>query len=164
MKGVTSFACVAVAVLCFSACMESDNGLAKALYRSAEAAIMNGDQAVRVSQVTQFDWDKLFIYGPYTSVDRIYTQLGYQWPDAERTGIEYSETEFLLVFVKDGKVVAHSKFSRSLGDWEDLERGNEFTKETAVFAVKHGTDTASKRLLFRPKRESNPPRAFLSKR
>jgi len=142
---------VVAAMLSFSGCGEAENSFVEALHRSGEAALKTSNAVVSVSSVTRFQWEKLFIFGPYTSVDQIHAQLGYRWAEAQGTHIDSSETFYLLVFTKAGKVVQHYKFPRSLGDFENLEAGNEFSRETAAFEIGRTADASSERLRFIPK-------------
>src|SRR5690348_5682657 len=98
------------------ACAKSDSGLIKAFERSAQAANTSTNAVITVSALTDFQWDNLFVFGPYTTVEKIQSQLGYRWADAEKTHINLSDTFSLLVFVKDGKVVRYFKLPRTIGD------------------------------------------------
>ena len=151
LGALVRFLSAVAAMFCFAGCGKAENSFVKALHRSGEAALTATNAAVNVPSVTQFEWETLFIFSPYTPVDRIHTQLGYKWEEAQRTHIDSSETFYLLVFTKSGKVVQHYKFPRTLGDFQNLEDGNTFSKETATFEVKRATDTSSKRLIFTPK-------------
>lgn len=142
----------AVAMVFYLAgCGKVESSFVKKLHRSGKAALTATDAVISVPLITQFEWDTLFIFSPYTSINQIHTQLGYKWEEAERTGIDWSETFYLLVFTKDGKVVRYYKFPRTLGDFQNLEGGNVFSKEMAIFEVKRATDMSSKRLIFSAK-------------
>jgi hypothetical protein len=121
-----------VVALGLFACAKSESGFAGAIERSARAAAATTNPTVTISAVTDFAWDKLFIFGPYTPVDRIHAQLGFKWSEAEKTHIDSSDTFYLLVFVKSSNVVRHVKLPRTVGDFQGLESQN-------VFA--HGSDT-----------------------
>lgn len=148
---VHSLSAVAI-VFYIAGCGRGESSFVKKLHRSGEAALAATDTAINVPLITQFEWDTLFIFSPYTSINQIQTQLGYKWEEAERTGIDWTETFYLLVFTKDGKVVRHYKFPRTLGDFQNTEGANAFTKEMAIFEVKRDAGMSSKRLIFSPKR------------
>lgn len=55
--------------------------------------------------MTQFDWDKLYIFPPYTSVERLKNTLPF-WSDYHLySTIPISETYSLFVFVKNDHVI-----------------------------------------------------------
>jgi len=138
------------AVMCFGVCgcAKSDRSLITTLEQSARAAITNSNQVVKVSDVTDFKWDKLFIFQPYTPIDRINSRLGFRWIDPERVTLSVPETAYLLVFVKDGQVVRRIEFPRSVGDFSSLEAQEAFIYGRDIFDVKFvQTDTAN-RLCF----------------
>jgi hypothetical protein len=115
--------------------VKSDSGFVKALEQSARAATATTNPIVTVSAVTNFAWDKLFIYGPYTPVDRIHAQLGFKWSEAQKTHIDSSDTFYLLVFVKSSNVVRHVKLPRTVGEFQGLESKNEFAYGSDTFKV-----------------------------
>lgn len=116
-------------------CSYSSNDLLTK-FRNAALKSKNGDHsAVFISLSTDFEWDTLFVFGPYTPVQDIHAQLGYNWVEAEGTGIQSSETFYLLVFMKDGKVIKHCKWSRLNGDFKGLEIRNKFQRGNDAFEV-----------------------------
>jgi hypothetical protein len=122
------------------------------LYQGAYTAEKSfSGTGIKIAGYTKFQWDKLFIFGPYTPVDRIHTQLGYAWKGASKTHIETSETFSLLVFVEKARVTRYFICPRYL-DFEGLDRGNEFSPANAIFYVKRMKgDSKSNRLLLKPR-------------
>jgi hypothetical protein len=77
-----------------------------------------GDGAiVDFTQITPFAWDRFYVFGPYTSPERINEQLGFNWDGAKKTSIELNNGVNLVVFVKDAQVVYWFEHPRN----EDLE-------------------------------------------
>jgi len=136
------------------ACAKSGSGFIKAIEHSAQAATASTNPIVTISAATDFEWDKLFIFAPYTSVDKIHEQLGYKWNEAEKTHIDSSEFH-LLVFVKNGKVVRHFRVSRRI-DFQNLEAGNVFTPGDDTFEVKSVGAGETTRLNLFPKHKGQP--------
>jgi hypothetical protein len=62
--------------------------------------------------LTDFEWDALYLFGPYTPLDKISKILGtkYRGPNS----IEYSDGINLLVFMKNGEVVQYAEIGRSI--------------------------------------------------
>lgn len=145
---VLLLACILSGVFAWTTC---SRGFVQSLESSAEAAAARSNNVVNISALTDFRWDTLYIYHPYTGVDEIHAQLGYKWADAQTTGIDLSETFYLFVFVRDGKVVRHYKFSRRIGDFEDLDGHNSFKPEDAEFEVIEVNKDGVTRLRLIPK-------------
>jgi len=146
---------VALSAFGFFGCAKSNSGFVSRLERSALSAKGSGDSTVTISAVTDFAWDKLFIFAPYTPVAKIETELGYKWAEAEGTAIQSSDTFYLLVFTKNEKVVNFFKFPRTIGDFQNLEAGNVFPYGGDAFEVKPST-VESKRLILTAKHKEQP--------
>ena len=80
-------------------------------------------------------WDRVYIFQPYTPRQAIYEALGFQWPDAERTSIEYGHGLNLVVFVKGMEVVAWFEHPRNRGDLVDLANMAGYSENQARFVV-----------------------------
>ena len=134
-----TFVCVALVGMAvfagLSVCAKSDRFI-KSFERSAQAAVGSTNPVLTISSVTEFQWDKLFIFGPYTPEKKIHEQLGYNWAEAEKTHIDSSDTFHLLVFVNNGKVVRYFKLPRTIGDFQGIETYNVFTPGNDEFEVK----------------------------
>ncbi len=155
MKTLWFFIAVAVTGGLF-ACAKSGSGFVKAIERSAQIASTSTNPVVTVSQLTDFQWDKLFVFGPYTPVQKIHAQLGYTWTDAEKTHIDSLDTFNLFVFVKDGKVVRYFKLPRAIGDFQALEARNVFTPGNDIFEVKSVKVGNVTRFNFWAKQQNQP--------
>jgi hypothetical protein len=81
------------------------------------------------------DWQRLYIFGPYTPYERIHEALGFHWPDAERTSIEYNDGVNLVVFVKGGEVVGWLEHPRGRGDLVDVANEVGYARDEARFVV-----------------------------
>jgi hypothetical protein len=87
--------------------------------------------------VTDFDWDRFHVFGPYMSNDSVDRRLGFDWGKAENSDYRMQEGGSLLVFVRDGDVVHAFDQPDTDGDFACL--GNEpLVPEQAVLRVKHG--------------------------
>jgi hypothetical protein len=65
---------------------------------------------VKVAELTDFKWEKLYTFGPYTPQEDVDRALRFAWPDYDSTGLNVSDQFSLLVFVAEGKVVRVSKY------------------------------------------------------
>jgi hypothetical protein len=92
----------------------------------------------RLAHVTDFEWDRFYAFGGYTSARQIDRTLGFHWGDAEHSDFVKSDGGSLLVFVRHGEVVG--AFDQDWGDghFDCLDR-REFTPKDA-FRVKRLRD------------------------
>lgn len=147
---------LAVSLFALSACAKSESGFIKAIERSAQIASASTNPVVTVSALTDFQWDKLFVFGPYTPIQKIHAQLGFTWAEAEKTHIDSSDAFYLLVFVKDGKVARHFKLPRTIGDFQTSETTDVFTPGNDTFEVKSVNAGSATRFNFWPKQPDQP--------
>ncbi|OYD08982.1 hypothetical protein [Paludifilum halophilum] len=89
-----------------------------------------GSGLMRMNYVTTFDWDRMYVFQPYTSAKEIRKKLGFDWAKAEETGIENSDTHQLVVFVQGDDVVRYVKVPRKAGTFS-VKKG--LTPGNAVF-------------------------------
>jgi hypothetical protein len=89
--------------------------------------------SLRMVDYTRFEWDRFFVFGPYTTPDQIEHALGLDWKGAQRSGIAERDGICLLVFVNDSEVVRFVEQPRDEGDWADVARPQPFTPRTARF-------------------------------
>ena len=64
------------------------------------------------SEITDFPWDSLYIFVPYTSHEKISKTLGFFWLGSRFTSIETNDGIVLLVFVKGKHVVHYLEYGR----------------------------------------------------
>jgi hypothetical protein len=69
----------------------------------AEAVERGG--TFRLADVTDFEWDRFYTFGPYLSNDRVDRTLGFDWGKAENSDYAHQDGGSLLVFVREGEVV-----------------------------------------------------------
>lgn len=94
---------------------------------------------LRLKDHTSFEWDRMYIFSPYTSMKQIDQALGYTWPRARTTGIDMSDRFFLMVFTSAGRVVGYLRYPTEMGSTIDnygIDRELKgFSPEEAVFMV-----------------------------
>jgi len=88
-----------------------------------------------MASLTDFAWDGLFIFGPYTPVDEIEKALGFSWPPAHNSNIYCCETFCLLVFTHKNRVVQYCEYQRGDGDFSSLSSTRKIAATAAVFSV-----------------------------
>jgi hypothetical protein len=107
-----------------------DERLAMAVQRAGETR-----RPLALKEPTDFAWDKVYVFAPYTPPEAIRKDLGFAWAEAGRTGIDSRDDVTLLVFVKNQRVVRSLAFPRNRGDWAMIENHAGFTPAQAVFKV-----------------------------
>jgi hypothetical protein len=70
-----------------------------------------------LKDVTDFDWDEVYVFNPYTTHEEIESQLGFKWSDGDRIDLGSRDDINLLVFVKDNRVVQYLEVPRGRGDF-----------------------------------------------
>jgi hypothetical protein len=101
--------------------------LSKQIQRGAGAT-------VDFAEVAPFAWERVYVFGPYTSHDQIHTSLGFHWAEVGRTTIESNEGVNLVVFVHDGKVVHWFEHPRH-EELEGLADSDGYAREHSKFLV-----------------------------
>ena len=85
-----------------------------------EASILSIVKADKVDKIdihslTDFTWDKAFIFQPYTDQERINEQLSVRFKDP--SNIDIRDDIYLLVFLNEDKVVQYAEINRQQSDF-----------------------------------------------
>lgn len=59
---------------------------------------------LHLTEITPFEWDKVYFFYPYTPKETVYKTVGYRWVTISET---VNEGMNQIVFLKDGKVVCY---------------------------------------------------------
>ena len=94
--------------------------------------------SVDLAQDGPAEWERVYIFGPYTPAEDIHRILGFRWSDVKWTGIESDDGVTLIVFVREGEVVGWFEHPRSRGDFYLLENTASFSRDDARFVVDPG--------------------------
>jgi hypothetical protein len=96
---------------------------------------------INIDSLTEFDWDVLYIFKPYTSNRKINKELGEEWLDSEGLSLLSSESYTLFVFKKNNKIVndffVPSKISKEFGFLNAIK----YSKDKAKFISVNGEYT-----------------------
>jgi len=120
---------VAMLSLFFVNRASEDTLLAKRILEQAES----GSTEIALSTLTNFDWEKAAVYGPYTTVDVIEESLNVRFK-GNTQGIDFRDDIFLLVFAKGNHAIKTVELSRRIGDY--YEKNGMLTPENDVLIVK----------------------------
>lgn len=62
--------------------------------------------------ISDFEWDRMIVFGPYSTSSQINEKLGYTWT---RSSLLLSnETDYMILFVHNGKVVQYLMYDGSM--------------------------------------------------
>jgi hypothetical protein len=91
---------------------------------------------VDLRAISDFSWDTLYIFTPYTPIETVRDALGFDWPKAAEIEINKRDDINLLVFVSRGEVVQFLEYPRSRGDFYKVREPYGLACDEAVFEVK----------------------------
>lgn len=107
--------------------------------RALAAAIATAEKTpphrVAVEKLPAPAWDRLHIFGPYTSTEQIEKRLGFRWIDANTRRNTKSDTGNLLLFVKGRTIAMSLLFPRENGDFTPYAVDARYTPPEALFTV-----------------------------
>jgi hypothetical protein len=103
---------------------------------------------VDFSDLASCDWNRLFVFHPYTRGEDIERALGFHWDQAKASGISHSDGVNLIVLVKDSQVVKWFDHPRSRGELYGLADGSGFHRTNAKFVVRLTYAGAQERLVL----------------
>ncbi|HEY0707873.1 MAG TPA: hypothetical protein VGG33_13805 [Polyangia bacterium] len=96
-----------------------------------EMASKENETVVKMADATPFPWERLHVFGPYTTAETVENELGFSW--WRSNAIESNDHFALLVFVRGGKVVRFVIHPRGNGDLAACNRRGGFSPADATF-------------------------------
>lgn len=91
--------------------------------------------AIDFAEIAPDPWERVHIFGPYASARQIDSGLGFHWKDAQRSSIETNDAITLVVFVRNGQVIAWFEHPRNEGDLVPVVDSNGYPRAQARFHV-----------------------------
>ena len=86
-----------------------------------------------VVRVMPFEWEKFYMFPPYTPIDDIEKALGFKWRAAKKTRIDERDDITLLVFVIGRTVQDYIEHPRAAGDFSRLRPGYAYPPREGYF-------------------------------
>ncbi|MFO0912060.1 MAG: hypothetical protein U0795_03825 [Pirellulales bacterium] len=127
---------VFVAVLAVVGCNRGRGQGPSTQYR-LEAAVASGATSFDFAD-PGFAWDKMYVFGCYSSRESVEKTLGFSWPDFGRTSIESSDSVVLVVFVEQGRVVGWYEQPRGI-ELGYLANDKGYARSEARFDISRST-------------------------
>jgi len=78
-----------------------------------------GLRTISLEQMTDFNWEHVVFFGPYTSKAQATKALGFEWPRYEETGIKWADFYSLIVFTESKRVTRWWRLRRCAPDIEE---------------------------------------------
>ncbi|QMU66562.1 MAG: hypothetical protein GKR88_21225 [Flavobacteriaceae bacterium] len=91
---------------------------------------------IDISKLMPFEWDAMYMFKPYTSIESIDNNLGFIWESPEKTYISQEEYFYALVFTKNNKVISYIKWPINMGDFMRI-KNIKFPYDSAKFIFKN---------------------------
>lgn len=111
----------------------AQNQLEDALARAVRMYRVGYASEIDLADFTDFNWDRVFVFPPYTALDTIDAAIGYGWARGVNLSLPVNGSVNLLVFIRDGRVVRHIEMPRSEADFSGAAEQSPFTPQTARF-------------------------------
>lgn len=136
LKVIIRISIIVCIVAGFVSCEQSKSDLKETLF-SVVAKKHGSEDSVMVSlnELTDFQWQRMFIFAPYTPIQKIHKSLGFEWDRAEKTNIHMRDDICLLVFVSNNRVVQYFEYPRNHGDFSEIHVERGFAPSEALFEV-----------------------------
>lgn len=124
--------CVLLIIL--TSCSQSVGIHNKVLEKSISSALEKESvKEIDLNTLTDFDWDKAYIFTPYTTQETINKQLGVKFKDP--SNIDYRDDIYLIVFLGKNKVVQYIEIPTKYG-YLSNENKDGFTPSDAILKIK----------------------------
>ncbi|MEP6622390.1 MAG: hypothetical protein ABJE47_23910 [bacterium] len=138
--------------LAFGGCRQTDSQVNEQLNRQARLA---AGASVRLQDVTSFPWDSVRIAGPYDAPRTASDSSTKVWQAISKTGLASRDDIDVLVFLREGQVVAVVEHPRRLGDFDSTAVRRTYTRSEAVFASRMNPADSTTTLSY-PERKLMP--------
>ena len=79
----------------------------------------NSNSEIHISAFIDFEWDKAFLFSPYTPHEELEQKMGVRFNNP--SGIDWREDIYLIVFLHDEIVVQYAELSREQADFSISE-------------------------------------------
>jgi hypothetical protein len=105
-------------------------------FETAVSRYQTGDLSViDFSTLTDFTWDRVYIFGPYSSSKYINNKLGRYWICSHNVETRYFGHISLIVFVENGHVVDYLHFPGLTKDSSTTFDDSEYSVDEAKFII-----------------------------
>lgn len=104
------------------------------LEKSIDSAIGDrNNNEINIHTLTTFDWEEAHLFSPYTTNEGMEEQLGFKYKD--KSNIRMRDDIFLLVFIKDNKVIQYVELDRQGSNLSIDEKQSYLTPSADVIHI-----------------------------
>ena len=96
----------------------------------------DNERTFNFDQLSEFEWNRMFIFKPYSPIETVNDKIGFKWDQAESTLINQSDDFNLIVFVIDDKNVRYCRLPRNEGDFIKLDSSGPFYSNNSSFILR----------------------------
>ena len=107
--------------------------------RALARAVQEGRPSVSLRDLPAPAWDRVHVFGPFTSRSEIAKALGFDWRGSAARAIERADHAVLLVFLHQGNLALAVMHPRDRGDFVPAGVGRAYTADDAVFRIQRRT-------------------------
>lgn len=102
--------------------------------RALTMSVATGADSFDFATETPFAWDHMYVFGGYSSREKVEQDLGFAWPEYDDTSILWLDSVNLVVFTRGNRVIHWFKQPRviELG-W--LDNGSGYSRTEARFRI-----------------------------
>ncbi|MGD8782670.1 MAG: hypothetical protein PVH88_27405 [Ignavibacteria bacterium] len=104
-----------------------------------EEVVLSGEETLNFNDITEFDWNNLVIFTPYSSIEKYGSIFNIDVKPILYTGMSYRDDVCLLVFLKNNKIINVVEYPRYPGDFSNNEI-KKIGSEEAEFEIKENGD------------------------
>lgn len=95
--------------------------------------VVQSSEEVDFSKVTNFEWNELYLFTPYTNSKEVLKQDGVKGYDS-KLNMEYNDGINIIAFVNSKKITTYVAISRLDFDFESIEN-YKISKDKAIFKI-----------------------------
>ncbi|SDN94809.1 hypothetical protein [Bacillus sp. OK048] len=133
MKKITVFILLLLLLVgCSQSNVQQNTDLEDFIYSIVED---KNKSEISIKSLTTFDWDKAFLFSPYSTQEGIEEQLGTDFKDP--SNINTRDDIYLLVFLNGGKVVQYVEIKRQGSDFSIRKKGQLTPSDDVISIERH---------------------------
>lgn len=95
--------------------------------------VVQSSKEIDFSKVTNFEWDEIYLFTPYTDSKEILKKDGVKRYNS-KLNMEYNDGINIIAFVNSKKIITYIEINRSDFDFEPIEN-SKISKDKSIFEI-----------------------------
>ena len=95
--------------------------------------VVQSSKEIDFSKVTNFEWDEIYLFTPYTDSKEILKKDGVKRYNS-KLNMEYNDGINIIAFVNSKKIITYIELNRSDFDFEPIEN-SKISKDKSIFEI-----------------------------